>query len=289
MTPLFSGVKKGLIATGEGLYTAVLVTAKTVDSVEGRSYTHLLLQAIFKIVEVAKGSLTGPLALLSPIIDTTEAVFSACDIFGIGKYFFYKKPDQSEEPRIGKNPDGTLYRKNKNVKQTQAEFHIQENKLLKVTAKIGSVIKAIGAFALFLHTFEVVNLTALSSWLSSLGPVANVVSKIVAPVFVSAFLAVGGMITFGALTVDSVIYIAKAVHDPEKSLVKGLLDLASRVAAFAAFTLMLVGVTNLYVMIPVLAIGGIFGIASMVHSMHRDTYKAVAQKQNLQELTAREV
>ena len=285
---LLSGAQTGLIATKDAFHKVVVVGAKTVDTVEGRSYSHMLLEAIFKIVELARGTLEGPLALLSPIIGTVDGVFAAWDIFGVGKYFFYKKPYKSEEPRIGKDPvDGSLYRKKKNVNQTEVDFHIQEQKFLKVVSKVGAFIKAIGAFGLFLHNFQVVNLSAISSHLSSLGTLGNIVSKIATPVFISAFCAIGGVITFGALTIDSITYIAKAVHNPEKSLVKGILDLASRVAALAAFSLMLAGLANPPILIPILVVGGIAGIASMIHTLHRDSYKAAQEKQNLDELLQR--
>ena len=277
----------GMTTIGNGVSAVAHGLSDATNSVEGRSYTHLFLSGIIKIVEVSSSVLPGPLQLFSTIIDTTEGAFSAWDLFTVGRYFFQVKPPESIEPRIVKDPKGNLRLKKKNEGMTQAAYHVDQGKYLKVAAKVGSVVKAVGAMGLFLNMFKIVDLASLSASLSHMGTVGSVVSKLVHPTFVAATFGVGGIILFGALTLDSAVYLASAVSDPEKSMTKGLINLASRVALLALFIVTTVGVFNPYVLIPLMVAGGACGIAGVLYNAYRERQKDMTQKQNIQEMKAK--
>lgn len=254
------------------------------NSVESRSYTHLFLSGLIKTVEVASGILPGPLQIFSTIIDTTEGAFAAWDFFTVGKYFFKKEAPESKEPRIVKNKEGKLCLKRKNHGTTQAKYHVEEKKFSKLVCQVASAVKATGALGLFLHAFKIVNLETASASLGRMGTAGKIAGAIVAPAFFSTLVSVGGIALFGTLTYQSVVYLCKTRHDPSKSVAKGLIDLASRVSILALFVVTAGGVYNPYLLIPLMAVGGAFGIAGIFHHVHREAKKEAIQKQNMAEL-----
>lgn len=256
----------------------------TVNCVEMRSHIHQLGDSMLKVVEIAKGVLPTAGRLFKEAMTSVNGLFGVLDFLDCGKYFFYKVPPESTEPRFGKDADGNFYVKKKNYDTTQFTFHAQEGKFLKIASKVGALFAGIGSVATFLDQIGIFKLAEWSSKLSTLGPVGNAISQIVHPIFFSGLLTVGGIILFSALTIDSIIYLAKAAHDPEKSVLKGLLDLAARVAGLATCVLLVAGITQPYILIPLAVGGALFGIAGIVHRQFREAHKAELQLQHKQAL-----
>lgn len=262
------------------------VLNRATSSLEARGISHAITEGIIKIVELA-GAVIPALGILGSIISTFESISNGFDLAQGGQYFFEHQSKFANLPRFKKMDDGTLDVKDKHYEGTKLQHHIKTGKLQKVAAQIGFAIKSVGVFVTLLDAFKMIDLAAYSAQLSKLAHVGGVISKIVSPLFFTMLAGVGGIIAYGALTVDSVIYLTAAIKgDPDKSIVKGLLQLGSRVAFLTLSILAIAQVTNPYAIIPLLVVGGVLGIAAIIYTEKRGEKKAEIQKELIKEVQA---
>ncbi|MDB2614040.1 hypothetical protein N9Y92_02650 [Chlamydiales bacterium] len=268
----FKNVKKEMNQIGSIAFKALDNFSKGLKSlmsgVEERKYMHKMVLGSLFMFSV------NPSPGLSSMIEIVDSVFEGADFFSTGKYFF------SKETKVSfKEGNGRIDIKKKRINQTEAGFHLERGKPQRVISNLSFIASAFSSLVLLLDSTKVLHLAEWGAKLGNVPIFGSHLSKIVAPAFFSTGALLGAVVGFGALTVDSGIYLYKAYHgDADKDLTKGWLQLSSRVAALALYSLMLIGVSQAVVIAPLTLTVGVLGLASLLYTNSYKENKKEVQK-----------
>lgn len=264
-----------------GIQHGANILYKLFDNVNDTQLVHkICIGSIRLFSAMSQNPVASGLGKLAEMMGSTNLIINGTQVLPYGSYFFRKKGEE-EVPRKLCVFNGEI---------TEAE---QEKRVFKVrhtpfgyelARKPQRAFAGIAFFsAYFVCTIELLEsikipvLKTVSSAMGSIPILGEVIGNNL-PHYLFAFGGYAVIAGHTALVFDSISYLQVARSDPSKSMVKGFLQLASRIASLAFDFFVISGVSNPLVIGALGVTAGVFGIAYLVHKYFRQNQKAQEQE-----------